>query len=320
MARFWEVLRCVGVDERARPFPGMIVPLGGSNFVALSREFKPLLVRSNHKGLEVNEVEPTELIKKRTEMNIELSQPGVDGQLKQSKMPDLISSVLPPYYLKIKAPRLSIDFPGAAVQAFSGRTLEATLRVVVLKEMRFSIAIRNVQVRAKDGRMTFHSDKPCNPESEVANMNAIYNPQANIAFDLVPSSHAEVEESSAIRPLTSIDTYKQLDVFEKMKVPNVAMTFFLIHSIHDGGSGRMHSQEGVGFIAGSHTATSFAHEMGHFLGGRMENGKWVGLVHTYDPDRNEDIRQLMRDGGAGWQIPFDLVKQFRGFSARRQVH
>jgi hypothetical protein len=35
MARFVEVFRCAGVDEEAQP-RAMIVPFGGSNFVALT--------------------------------------------------------------------------------------------------------------------------------------------------------------------------------------------------------------------------------------------------------------------------------------------
>jgi hypothetical protein len=30
------------------------------------------------------------------------------------------------------------------------------------------------------------------------------------------------------------------------------------------------------------------------------------------PPQNEAL--IMRGGGAGWKIPFDLVKEFRGFS------
>jgi hypothetical protein len=31
------------------------------------------------------------------------------------------------------------------------------------------------------------------------------------------------------------------------------------------------------------------------------------------PESAEDIKMLMRDGGAGWKIPFNLVKEFRDF-------
>lgn len=40
---------------------------------------------------------------------------------------------------------------------------------------------------------------------------------------------------------------------------------------------------------------------------------------TGEPDmtafRAEDIKMLMRGGGAGWKIPFNLVKEFRDFPA-----
>ena len=65
---------------------------------------------------------------------------------------------------------------------------------------------------------------------------------------------------------------------------------------------------------GSNTS---AHEAGHFLGYNSKSGSkpWDSQGHTLetDPktgneDRAEDIKMLMRGGGAGWKIPFNLVK------------
>lgn len=68
------------------------------------------------------------------------------------------------------------------------------------------------------------------------------------------------------------------------------------------------------------------HEAGHFLGDRVEKGEWHGRGHDIvdarrfkkgsrelEHARQQDVRLLMRDGGASWKIPFDLAKQFRGF-------
>ena len=59
-----------------------------------------------------------------------------------------------------------------------------------------------------------------------------------------------------------------------------------------------------------------AHEAGHFLGSYSKSATkpWDSRGHTLESDRAEDIKMLMREGGAGWKIRFDLVKEFRDFS------
>ncbi|MGY3354926.1 hypothetical protein ACVWZK_001589 [Bradyrhizobium sp. GM0.4] len=61
---------------------------------------------------------------------------------------------------------------------------------------------------------------------------------------------------------------------------------------------------------------------GHFLGSYSKSATkpWDSNGHTLETDpktgkenRAEDIKMLMRDGGAGWKIPFNLVKEFRDF-------
>src|SRR4029434_3348407 len=43
------------------------------------------------------------------------------------------------------------------------------------------------------------------------------------------------------------------------------------------------------------------------------------LDHQVDTvDKQRDLRMLMRDGGSGWMIPFELVKKFRNFPISRR--
>ena len=63
-----------------------------------------------------------------------------------------------------------------------------------------------------------------------------------------------------------------------------------------------------------------------YLGGDKKNGVWDGFDHTYDTEIDprtkeprlvdEDYRMLMRDGGAGYKIPFKHISKFRTFKAR----
>ena len=55
MASFVEVFRCSGVDEEARPDPGMVVEFGSSNVVALT-EGQGLRVDSPNKGIKIEGV------------------------------------------------------------------------------------------------------------------------------------------------------------------------------------------------------------------------------------------------------------------------
>ena len=59
MARFCEIFRCAGVDEAADP-QTMVVPFGGTNFVALDGDdFKNLHVIPRRKSIEIDELEST---------------------------------------------------------------------------------------------------------------------------------------------------------------------------------------------------------------------------------------------------------------------
>src|SRR5262249_58319157 len=66
-------------------------------------------------------------------------------------------------------------------------------------------------------------------------------------------------------------------------------------------------------LSGSHGPGTAAHEAGHHLFGEMrKDGKWHNLSHPL-PSSDPDKTPLMRDGGAGFKIQFDLALQARKF-------
>src|SRR4030095_5719011 len=101
MIRFWELVRCVGVDEDAQPFPGMVVPFGGSNIVVLDTDGKDLKVGTDHQGIAIEEFDATELRKKLIDKNIELSQVGVDPLYREAMMPTSMFWYTKPRFFRI---------------------------------------------------------------------------------------------------------------------------------------------------------------------------------------------------------------------------
>jgi hypothetical protein len=197
MPQFFEVLRCAGVDEWALPEPGMVIPFGGSNVVALqtwsaiNKEWENLRVVSDNAGVEIEEIDPTALLTQQAAISIEVAQRDDDPQYQAAIAPNVIGGNA--RFFRIHGKKSVIDFPGTLVQARSRRKVEAALRIVVVKNMTVKIAIRNVQVRDADGKIVFHSPKTCDPYLEAGIMDSIWTPQTNMTFDLVPSGPALVD-------------------------------------------------------------------------------------------------------------------------------
>jgi hypothetical protein len=199
--------------------------------------------------------------------------------------------------------------------------------------MVIKVAIRNVRARDAQGNIQFHARLPCDPKAEIANMNAVWTPQANISFELVPSpdlviDHDDKATQDALRrayglketstasfsPQGTIVAGRNWDLFARHKVAGAHITFFLVHAVigDDQAMGVMNSQLGIGFIAGTHVPTTFAHEAGHYLGRRSVDGHWTGHEHLGEAE----LRMLMKRGGSSWAIPFGMVKRARAFSGK----
>jgi hypothetical protein len=327
MIRFRELLRCVGVDEEAS---GMVVPVGGTNLVLLDTAGgKELSVISNHPAVEVGEIDGTAIRRKLIDTNIEVQQPDVDPQFTAEMLPTSMFWYDKPRFFEIRG-TVPVGFPGASIQAWAGRRLETSLTAVVLDEKKVKIAIRNVQIADGNGRPTFQTSKPVDANKEKANMDAVWQRQANITFDLIstdpvfindkdPTTRAKLgrafgmnEPDNAVFP-AEIDVITLESFFADLKVPGALLTFFVVDKLKGGASGSTRSS-GVIFISGSQKRqTTFAHEAGHFFRDSGANGSWTYRDHTYNPDKDQDIRELMRDGGAGWKVTWNLVKETQTF-------
>ena len=340
MAAFQEVFRRSGVDEGRSP-PGMVVPFGSANIVALIDPGRKLKIEPNAHALEINEIDGTEIRKRVIQARDTFSEPDVDKQLMAASLPATFNNDA--RIFEIKGRKKPIPFPGLEVVARSARrTIEARLFVAVLPEIKIKVAFRNVMVRGSGGGPTFHAKKPCSEQDELLTMNNVWRPQANIRFERVPSDWLVVDDSQAavkqeLAAATGmkdaslavlpdvIDVEKHKGFFVKHKVKGAHLTIFCVDKIFSNGSianGSFARGLDLAFISSLRGPNTSAHEAGHFLGyySKAPTKPWDSQGHTLEVDpktrkevRAEDIKMLMRGGGAGWKIPFDLVKYFRDF-------
>ena len=329
---FREILRCNGVDQNATP-PAMIVPFGGENQVVL--ETAGLDLRVQDTTIKVQEFEGQELTSELLRgVQEALSRPDVDPQQRAAFMPNMAWDK--PRFFRILG-TINTGLPGTLVNMVPRRTAtgqpSATLQVVVVDRMVVKVAIRNVRARDAQGQMRFHAKRPCNPAKEIAQMNAIWTPQTNIFFELVPSQDLDIDDSdpktrdeltkaygmkdpATFSPEGTVWADKNWGPFTKHKVPGSHMTFFVVHKLHSGGdpvygrggekpNGVMNRPLGISFIGDSRLPSTFAHEAGHFVGDMSHDGT--------------DTKLLMRGEGSGYQIPFGLAKKFRESLAKRRI-
>jgi hypothetical protein len=335
MARFQEILRCNGVDQNATPYPGMIVPFKGENQVVLETSGSYLEVQQS--PLNLQEFDGYELTTQMLRsIQGALAQPGVDSQQRDAFMPS--TDWQKPRFFRVLG-TIKTGFPGTLVNVAppmrGGRMspAAATLQVAVVDKLTVKVAIRNVRARDAQGTMRYHAKRPCDPVKEVAQMNAIWTPQTNIAFELVTSGDLEVDDrdpktQEALRVAYGMKTPptfaaegtvwadKNSGWFAQHRVPGTHLTFFVVHKLLSGGdpvygrgaevaNGTMNRPTGVGFIADSRLPSTFAHEAGHFVGDMPHDGS--------------DTKLLMRGEGSGYQIPFKLAKRFRESVVKRKL-
>jgi hypothetical protein len=333
MFRFRELLRCSGVDEEATP-PGIMVPLGGSNVVLLDTDGADVEVGARSRAIRVKEIDGAEIRKKLIETNIAVNQPGIDSAFRDAMLPTSMFWYYKPRIFEIRSHKLPVSFPGAEVWAKQkGRGAETKLKVVVLEEKKVKVAIHNVLVTGPDGKSALHSKQRCDPQQEVKNMNAVWNPQANVSFELVSSTDVIVDlRDQAIRSklgralglsdpggaviAPNIQPGKLGGFFKELAPSAAAISFFYVGALAGGSSGTA-TPSGVFVSESQKGMTTFAHEAGHFLRNKASNGAWTNKGHTYNKNSDQDVRELMRDGGAGWKVTWRMVKECRQFFAIR---
>ena len=86
-----------------------------------------------------------------------------------------------------------MDSTGVRVEAkkTKAREAEATLKVIVLDKKTVKVAIRPVQVR--DGKQLVSLGNAADPKKLLNEMNAIWNPQANVYFELGRTDAATID-------------------------------------------------------------------------------------------------------------------------------
>jgi hypothetical protein len=200
VAKFYEVYRCVGVDEAANP-PAVLLGFNRTVLVALA-DGDGFTVKSRHPNVMVTEVtDPRELIARRNDRHKALMQPGVDPKLRAALTPDIVISRRGPTRYFIVYGKGLVGPPPTFIEAISGGRStkdDAKLQVVVVEEKAIKLAIRNLRVFDADaGGLVDHAKQPSDPSDDTVAMNAVWTPQANIVFNLVSADPLVIDERDA---------------------------------------------------------------------------------------------------------------------------
>jgi hypothetical protein len=318
-ASFEEVFAADGIDEDARPFPGMILPVGGAKIARLARG-KGLQLQAP-RTLKVEELSPL--------------LPAILAGIPMNAASWLIHDALgDDRYFRISgnAPIAPRRLQVKAVAPGSSKP-QAVLDVAVLKMRKVKLSIRPVQIRDPQGALVFHSKKPFDIKEMVGQMNAIWTPQANVAFELVSSSPVQIVDEVEIAKILQLNASTGVplpemvvlerfaDLFSTFKDKGADLTMFLVESVGDlANPNALYSRAtvvagatipalGISLIGDDRTLLRElpAHEAGHFIGSHTgRNGKLMDFGHRggkYD---------LMKNGGSiVARIPFnDVIRYF----------
>jgi hypothetical protein len=189
-----------------------------------------------------------------------------------------------------------------------------------------------VQVRGPQGGLIYHSKKAFDIKDMVEQMNSIWTPQANVAFELVSSDPVQIIDEAEIAKILQLTTtnaaslpsmvvlQRFTDVFKRLKDKSADLTMFLVESVGDLGDPRslyVHATKVMGMtdptlgisLIGDDRASHrelMAHEAGHFIGSFVgQGGKFVSFGHR------GGTRDLMQAGGSDTaRIPFHDVIDF----------
>ena len=298
MPAFRQVLAFSGVDERtATGNVGIIVPLRGSNVVFLADG-------------------PTLQVESTATPAVQVEE--ITDPRRHPIWSKLIAAALSFENLKARAIRVfkisgnslaGIDVAKVVARNDSTRKVEATLKVLVLKQKLVKISIRPTQVSDGPKNIVRFTNSSGSAQTLLDQMNLVWEPQANIVFQLARTDPALIDGLSPTSVGADIQNPTMAASFQSNKDPAADLTVFLVRRAFDGKNsvnGVTDAKAGFSLIGDNRSETTLAHEAGHFLGALNEHGKFsqkYGHQGT-DPDL------LMRDGGAGRKIPFGLVTDF----------
>jgi hypothetical protein len=185
---------------------------------------------------------------------------------------------------------------------------EATLKVIVLEKKTVKVAIRPVQVRDPKSKQFVSFSNAADPDKLLKEMNAIWNSQANVYFELGSTDVAKID---GVEPQAVIEATKLVDGFldERKKDKDSALTFFLVYRVRDGGSparGVTIAKDRISLIGDDRSDSTMAHEAGHFLGSLSEKGNYSSEYGH--PESDEEM--LMHEHRKGTKIPYSAVPNF----------
>ena len=267
-----------GVDGNTAPFPQMIVPQRGTNIVRLN--------------------EGADLVLKPEPSNV----------IAITEVKDFIwrSSPQKPRFFRIAVQGHKLSGAnGVLVKAMRGTAVVAQLRVFVLPEKTFKLAVRPL----KTDPSTFHAKSLPDELSMRYQINEIWIPQANVRFELIKSSPAVIDDQGEIASALNvpfdqgvwhdtIDLSTYMPVFAPYVDTNADFTIFVVRDISlffgsDTSGATDPSSHKFAVVRQDANARVWAHELGHFL---RQDG--------WHSDRPGD---LMKSGGTGEKIPVDLA-------------
>lgn len=295
MAAFREVAAYSGVDENLPTGgQGIVIPSGGSTLVILE----------GGRDLDVRSTLPSQVrvyeLKKKQERTLAVQNASNPSEATR-RFDDGTWRI---FKIGADAP---VGFDTVKVEAKNTKTrkADATLKVIVLDKKTVKVAIRQAQVR--DGTKFVNLGKAADPKALLTEMNAIWNAQANVYFELGRTDAAPIDGLSP-----------QADVIEMTKLPEgflserdsgSALTFFLVRKVTNGGrvdNGATNAKERVALIADSRSDSTMAHEAGHFLGALTADGKYDSEYGH--PEKSQNM--LMHVEHTGKKIPYSAVPKF----------
>ena len=298
-ATFREVTAYSGVDANLPTGgQGIVVPSGGSTLVILQ----------DGRGLDVQSTMPSKVhvyeFKTRQERT---------GAVRNASNPSEAMRRFDDHSWRIF--RVKADSPVGIdkVKVEAKRTkakAEATLKVIVLDKKTVKVAIRPAQVR--DGNQLVILGNAADTQKLLDEMNAIWNPQANVYFELGRTDAATIEGLSP--QAEAIEMQKLPKGFLDERDARSALTFFLVRKVTDGGTadkGATNAKERISLIADSRSDSTMAHEAGHFLGALTAEGKYDSEYGH--PEKSQEM--LMHVHHSGKKIPYSAITRFNyGYS------
>jgi len=294
-ATFREVVAYSGVDENLPTGgQGIVVPSGGSTLVILE----------DARGLDVRSTVPSKVYVYEFKKRQERAEAARNASNPSEAMRRFDDDSWRIFRVKADAP---VGFDKVRVEAKRTKAdkAEATLKVIVLDKKTVKVAIRPAQVR--DGKQLVSLGNAADAQKLLDEMNAIWNPQANVYFELGRTDAATIEGLSP--QADAIEMQKLLKGFLDERDSRSALTFFLVRKVTDGGTadkGATNAKERVSLIADSRSDSTMAHEAGHFLGALTAEGKYDSEYGH--PEKSEEM--LMHVHHIGKKIPYSAIPKF----------